>query len=949
VTQTATRATLPVLRALLDQAQRKDYRSGVLGVRARPEWAGPPAFTHANVPVRVVPCVSALAVREALLERIPGQWLVVLTDRPEDDLGAGVLSHLIWHRLRTPDPWDAVRLRFAATGVDPALTTAADDRDIAVGLLAATPQGGWPPAPGGVLTRDHALGAVAAGHLGLTDSVVDGTSVLAWTADPSVPARVADLRVLAGDALTGTVLAWVAGRAGAIREPLLHLLRAGEGGDAVPLGLVAGLLAAVRDSARSAPELVQLAREALIRLEPRLGGTAPGRAALRSWSGEAATVTTGLLSGATSKPTGELLLARADELLGSVRAAGLADGSDLLPAGLTRRLAALAESLRAALASTGPAAGGEADPDQPRIRAEGLADVEQAWARVAEHRLAGTDGRTRAFHAAVRLARWLAAGSAATGSSLSALLDRHRGSDAWVDSAVNDAARGASDPDLGAGLAAVLTAVRDRRGAHDRAFAAALAAHTRYDPEAVVGLHAGVRHLEDLLPAVVLPLARCTPVLLLILDGMSAGVGVDVAASVLSRTAEGWAEALLSGESQRAAALAVLPTLTEVSRTSLLSGGLRCGGQDVEQREYEELCRARGLPRAALFHKKPLDSSRLGYAVADDVAAAIADVAGRPLVTCVLNTIDDALDRSDPGGTDWGTDAVKHLGPLLDRARYAGRVVILTADHGHVVERREGTQRTYAAISSGRSRAATEPATDGEVLVTGPRVLPDHTAVLAVDERLRYGPLKAGYHGGAAPAEAVVPVAVFVPGAIPDGAALHLAPPQGPAWWIDPVAPALPVPAEAVVSASPPPTLTAARFAAGPRSQKDATPSLFDEPAAERALAEPDRAAPPHPVPAAVLKSAVYAVQKRIAGRISVDDDQVGRFLSALLAAPDHRLAPARAAAVLVVPEVTLRGAVLHAQRLLNVEGYPVLRIDADGSTVILDEALLREQFGLRG
>ena len=89
--------------------------------------------------MRVVPCVSALAVREALLERVRDQWLVVLTDRPDDDLGAGVLSHLVWQRLRTPDPWDAVRLRFAATGVDPALTAAADDREIAIGLLVASP------------------------------------------------------------------------------------------------------------------------------------------------------------------------------------------------------------------------------------------------------------------------------------------------------------------------------------------------------------------------------------------------------------------------------------------------------------------------------------------------------------------------------------------------------------------------------------------------------------------------------------------------------------------------------------------------------------------------------------------------------------------------------------------------------------------------------------------
>ena len=97
-----------------------------------------------------------------------------------------------------------------------------------------------------------------------------------------------------------------------------------------------------------------------------------------------------------------------------------------------------------------------------------------------------------------------------------------------------------------------------------------------------------------------------------------------------------------------------------------------------------------------------------------------------------------------------------------------------------------------------------------------------------------------------------------------------------------------------------------------------------------------------------MLKSAAYAAQKKIAGRVSVTDDQIRGLLDALVAAPGHRLVPAQAAAALAVSPVMLRGAVLHVQRLLNVEGYPVLRIDADGGTVVLDEALLREQFGIR-
>src|SRR5690606_30743105 len=132
----------------------------------------------------------------------------------------------------------------------------------------------------------------------------------------------------------------------------------------------------------------------------------------------------------------------------------------------------------------------------------------------------------------------------------------------------------------------------------------------------------------------------------------------------------------------RGTGLAVLPSLTEVSRASLLSGTLTTGQQGQEQTGYAALVSAFGLRSPQVFHKKPLDTSRPGFAVADDVALAIADTS-QELVTCVLNTIDDALDRSDPAGTAWTADAVKHLRPLLDRALAAGRTVVLTADHGH--------------------------------------------------------------------------------------------------------------------------------------------------------------------------------------------------------------------------------------------------------------------------
>jgi hypothetical protein len=917
VSDLAVPVTIPVVRDLLDQAKRKNYRSGVLGIRTRPEWAGSTTFTHDDTPVTVVPCVSSLAVREALLERRPNEWLVVLTDRSESDLGAGVLSHLAHHRLRTPDPWEAVRHRFAATGIDPALTGVAAHRELASGLLAAAPSGGWPPAPGGVLTSDHALGAVAREHLGLSDLAVDATSVLTWTADEHSPLRLADLRQLAGDVLVDTVLTWLARRSGAAGAPLLHLLRSGASSDALPLGLLVGVLGDARHS--NSADAVQLARDSLIRLEPRLGGSQPPAHVLRAWAAESASVVSWLLHEPASRPTAERLLARADTLLAEVQATGLAERSDMLPAGLTRRLAELADALRAATS----------DPDADAVTTTALAAVEQAWTSVSSHTLSSGDRRTDAFLAAVRLTRWLSQADVAAGTGLRALVGRHAEADAWVDSAVNDAARGVGDPELGSALAAVLHLTRRRRIRHDAEFAAALVAHTADDPAASNGLHHGMLHLEELLGSVVLPLARATPVLLLVLDGMSVAVGHEVMSDVLSRATDGWAEALLPGHDTRGVALAVLPTLTEVSRTSLLCGELRSGGQDTEQKGHAALALAHGLKGAVLFHKKPLDSTRPGFALADDVGAAIDDVERQTLVTCVLNTIDDALDRSDPAGTEWGADAVRHLEPLLTRARRAGRTVVLTSDHGHIVERREGTMRPYPAISSGRSREATGEVRDGEVLVAGRRVVaPGNRAILAVDERVRYGPLKAGYHGGAAPAEVVVPVTVLVNGAEPPGTGLRLAVPQEPAWWSGGLA-------TTPVALSTPVASLARRASQDP-------PTLFDDVAAE-----PPAALGPtvHAAATAVVTSAAYRDQRSRAGRVAVTDEQVTALLTALLLSPAARLPAAKASVALGVAPVALRGAVPHVQRLLNIEGYGVLTVDVDGSTLLLDKDLLRDQF----
>src|SRR3954447_14595319 len=198
-TVSATPVSSSMVLAIIDEAREKDYSTGVIGLRGVPDRAVAADVQHDGRVVRVRPAESALAVREVLSEHREGDWMVVVTDRTDDDLGAGVLAHLIWQRLRSPDPWEAVRHRFAATGIDPALTSRPDNRELATALVAATPAAGWPAAPAGILTRNHALGAVAATHLGFDTDTADVLGVLRWSIAAQSVAALGALRRSVGD------------------------------------------------------------------------------------------------------------------------------------------------------------------------------------------------------------------------------------------------------------------------------------------------------------------------------------------------------------------------------------------------------------------------------------------------------------------------------------------------------------------------------------------------------------------------------------------------------------------------------------------------------------------------------------------------------------------------------------------------------------------------------
>ena len=208
----------------------------------------------------------------------------------------------------------------------------------------------------------------------------------------------------------------------------------------------------------------------------------------------------------------------------------------------------------------------------------------------------------------------------------------------------------------------------------DQAFARKLAAWTEGS-----GTTSDLLLVENVMERIAKPVAKSRLPLVLVLDGMSVAAGCDLAAELTDGGL--WLEAGRH-EDGREPVLATVPSVTSISRTSLLTGKLRSGGQPEEKAGFAAFW---GNQKARLFHKGDLAADP-GQRLNPQVRDAILDP--DTIVGVVLNTIDDMLNPGRQGNeSHWEVDQVAYLKPVLDEARRAGRPVILTADHGHVLDR----------------------------------------------------------------------------------------------------------------------------------------------------------------------------------------------------------------------------------------------------------------------
>ena len=876
----ATPLTEGQLRAQVSLVRDKCPDDRVIGLHTTADWSGPSEFTVGDDTVTIASCPSPLAVREALVAHESGDGLlVVLTPCEDQDLGLDIKARMAKGRLLPIDSWKVLLELFKARTLDPRVRRA---RWMADALIETAPPEGYPAVPSGTLDRDPLLSTLLASRVGLDAERPDLDAILAWTRNDNSLHQWAQTTPEVRDGIRE----WITDTAGSTAATVLHVVESGHGADAVPLGLVANVLYA--DNTNDNGDIVA----ARVRFETLLGNTILDPDDGRRW-GDAAVRLVRQIQSELGPVHAEATLKRAEELLDDhFKVPDQAWRSDVLPAGFQQRLESLSKTLSAALSNPhdlGPT--------------EAAAQHAMAHDR-AKQRL----GQQRGMRMALRLARRLQT-ERPEPSSLHDAARRYAEDSGYADLSRSTLHEKETNPALSKVYGDLVQETTHHRETENATFAKLLAAWAEVPNE-----KDGVLPIENVIDRVVAPLAKQTPVLVLVLDGMSYPVFRELELDLLR---QGWIEQGPGEPAVHQCAIAALPTLTNVSRASLLSGCITKGDSNKEKKAFaaHDALKAESTVKLppVLFHKCDLrDENQVGLNSA--VREAI-DQKNRRVVGVVINTVDDNLTKGDQLIADWKTAAIRYLDEILEASRASGRAIIVTADHGHIHDR--GTKPRNLPTENARARPDDGTLHDDEIRLTGPRVVaPDNKVIALWCESIRYtGSKQHGYHGGASPQEVVVPVAVFTPGpaSLPGWSEVSSAPPS---WWDAETEPPVVIPPK----------------------PKPIPGELFPPPESEMGTDDAWIAN--------LFATPTWAEQKKLAGRLCPPDEKIRTFFAAL-DSRGGKMTRAALSHTLGLPLIRLNGVTTALRRIVNVDGYEVIDVDEESDSIALNRTLLDQQFGL--
>lgn len=559
---------------------------------------------------------------------------------------------------------------------------------------------------------------------------------------------------------------------------------------------------------------------------------------------------------------------------------------------------------------------------------------------------------------AVRLAAWLAArpdrdlrGPPTPHADAELLARWYAAEGGYVDWA-RRSARGTGTDVFGAGVNAVVAAADAARQELDRRFAVSLASWIsagRPSAQLVPIDHAvkriALRFLEE---------DASRKLLVLLIDGMAWAQAVELLGSLAGRTMPWGPLAWVSsakgkiGDGLYPAVIANLPTVTDVSRAAFFAGKALSPGaawstaKDTERwaehRDVKKLFEGSMAPRLLLR----AEGHTAEGSASPEALRLVAD-GSRRIAAIVINAIDASLKGDPQERHAWTVESIRSLPELLDRAREAGRAVLLASDHGHVPADRLASK---GAIEKGGARwrpwlSAEDPIAPHELGFRGEGVWAPkgaHGVVLLTDDASRYGGgSHAGEHGGATLAEVVAPCLLVGCEDLdaPDRAdrGLDIGSAHVPPWWY------LEVRVPAAEPESAPPRATGRPKKAASEAQLH-LPALAPPPAAPAPAAKPSS---PPPKASAIAGSRVLESLERSAAERKTIIEAVDFLLERQGVASE-----AAFAAVMKIPAWRTGGLVSKLGEVLNVDGYQVIRHDAAAKTIHLDREKLAQQFEVK-
>src|SRR5271165_7075790 len=880
-------------------AIRKRIKNGAqsFAILTTGAWDGPDRLQIDGIEHLVMSCVSDLQTREALLrageENKPAVLLCAVSS---DKLGDDVIARLAKRRVFTPQTLDILTELFSVRIVDPRVLST---KALVEALLDRVPVTGYKPVAGGALDLQQAWEALMEQILGVSIDEPSLSQILEWSLDSKKIKALADLN----PQLKQSFVDWFARTRGESIRFMMAAIDTSVGADLIPLGLTLGLV--------FSPELQKQPEyhSARGRLEKYFGGKDINPDSAGAWFRAAEGVVLPLLEEPDILSL-RSLLKRVDALLADLKLQEFAYLSKYSSTGLERHFDRLGKVLQEAVKAKS-----SADLDNVRV----------CLAHIGQHILSPfeADRQDRA-EMAFRLIRWLKTmtmpGSAAIFPDLMDFYHRDGGFLDWARNRLRET-------DLSGPLQAAFQQILQQVDEHvvqlEKGFAEKLADWTKAEQQSN-----RLICIEDVLAKVVVPVSKEQPVLLLVLDGMNAAVFRQLVRDIEHQD---WTEIANDALGVPRPVLATLPSVTQISRRALFLGRLDPSKSGTEQGEFsgnDFLLQASGSQvRPKLFLKRDLQEHGYG-GLATEVRTALADKRCR-VVGVVVNAIDDHLDSGDQVVFTWGMDRIKPLRELLKLAADAQRLVLMTSDHGHVLDFGTRQFNTTGGDAGDRYRMNTDSIKEGEFVFEGVRVekaTGQKKVTLAWSSDVRYAAQKRGYHGGANPQEMVIPFAILKgPNSMPSSGWKEV-PPFEPEWW-------------RTVGWEAPIKVTGAE---GKRPREKDVDAVKGLDLFEPAKAKKDEAS--QTWIDALLESKIYLEQLKLAVRGGPRREVITTLITTIDARGGSIMKPSLAQA-LGVPLFRVDGLVQNICRILNVDGYEVLSFDRSTETITLNTELLKTQF----